>query len=274
MDDYRCCNDWYIMNDKSDFDRLRKQTDITYEVVGEDQMIYYQNGIQNTLEDAKKGRGLLSKFTGVPEEKIAVIHNKTDGKSVVGLMGDLKEYSNDGLKTKDVVNAKILEDISKNGEQNTIIAFSAGNKDAQKAMEVLALEGRNLGGTVEYISVGSPVKMEDLKEVSEKVGINVVSQHNTWKDPVANTMAWVGATGGTAALGTLVGVGAGASLASGAGPVSAYFGALVGGGVGGGVGLHSLHKYHSLESYLQKDTSSIQSTLKDIGDREKSRLLK
>lgn len=261
----------YDLNNEDDMRELQARTDMIYESEG-DEMIYYQNGVQNNRRDAEKGAALISEITG--GEEVGIIHNRTAGKNGMGVVNDLGEYASEGLYMKDVLNAREYERIAGNGENNLIILHSAGNKDAEKAMEVLALEKRDLGGKIEFMSVGSPVKKEELEEKASKVGAKVLGQYNTKRDPVANAMGWVVGTGGVAAIGAVIGIG----TVTGTGPMAAYGGALVGGGIGGSIGgsmlLDSLKRNHSFESYIKNDVKGARSVLErrgqmDMNDRER-----
>jgi hypothetical protein len=211
----------YDLDDAKQFKELSGRTDMKYIIGEEGEMIYYQNGMKNDEKGAKEGAELLKALTG---QEIGIINNQTQG-----LAGDVKEYFN-GLTMKDVLNAKVYEDIANNGEHNTVIMFSAGNKDGIKALEVLALEGRSLGGKVEFISVGSPVGQKALENAASKVDGKVIGQYNDWKDPVTNPSIWVGGTlalATTGFVGGIVGGGAiGASIATDAGAMATYFSAL------------------------------------------------
>ena len=58
-------------------------------------------------------------------------------------------------KTKEVMTAYELEMLSKNGEKNLVVMFSAGNEDTKKAMDILAMEGRSLENKVDFIFGGA-----------------------------------------------------------------------------------------------------------------------
>ena len=169
-------------------------------------MIYYQNGMDNSELESKEGAAYLGRKLGLKEGEVGVFSNKTQGR-----VADFKEYCAP-LGMKDVLNAYEYERISKMSgpeERHLIVAFSAGNEDAYKAMQVLNLENRNLGGNIDFISVGSPRGKKDLEGMAEKVGGNVIGQYNNWKDPTTHPKTWVA---GTVGLG-LVGLGVGVSVA-------------------------------------------------------------
>lgn len=165
------------------------------------------------------------------------------------------------------MNAKTYEEIANNGEKNTVILFSAGNQDAKKALDVLALENRSLDNNINFISVGSPVDKQTLSQAASKVQANVSGQ---WKDPVANTMPLVASTVGFATIGLVVGSAAGAAMASGAAPVAAYGGALV----GGCALLVSLKLNHSLEAYLKKNVKGVADAVKDLSVKKQDSPIK
>ena len=159
-------------------------------------MIYYQSGMKNNQEAAIKGAELIERVTG---QKVGIIHNDTDG-----LAGDFLEYVPSGYSTKDVLNAKMYEDISKNGDKkNLIVLHSAGNEDAYKALKVLNLEDRSLGNQVEFISVGSPRSESSLRGAAEAVDSSVLGQYNNWKDPVIHPKMWAAGVIGTTAVATV-----------------------------------------------------------------------
>ena len=191
----------YDLNDEDDFNELRKGTDQTYYIKeGDGDMIVYMNGMNNDEKGAKNGAKIIEDLTN---EEVSIIHNDTDG-----IAGDFEEYIPNGYTTKDVLNAKVLEDVAKNGDEtNTVIAFSAGNEDLYKAMQVMDLEERKLDSPIDVISVGSPRSKGDLKKVGESTGFGNIDQYNDWKDPVTNPKKWVaGATALTVGAAGVAGV--------------------------------------------------------------------
>jgi hypothetical protein len=229
---------------------------------GEDTMIYYQNGMKNEQEIAKETSTLLRDITG---QSVGLIHNDTDG-----LVGDVVEYIPEGYTTKDVLNAKVLEDISKNGEaKNLVVAFSAGNEDANKALGVLALEGRTLENKVEIMSVGSPVSKSELEKNAKNVGVTVVGQYNDWKDPVTNAKTWGTSVVAVGLAGAIVGVSS-VGLTSAATGIETFFNLTLTGAAGAagaavlaGIGKYNLGKYHSLERYMNDDVQGIKVDLQE-----------
>ena len=247
-------------------------------------MIYYQNGMDNSELESKEGAAYLGRKLGLKEGEVGVFSNKTQGR-----VEDFKEYCAP-LGMKDVLNAYEYERISKMSgpeERHLIVAFSAGNEDAYKAMQVLNLEKRNLGGNIDFMSVGSPIGKEELSKAAEKVGGKLIGQYNNWKDPVTHPKTWItgtlalgvaGLVGGTAAGTAVVALlpesFAASSAVAASTSLGRYFSGLMkigtvgaglgaGLGAGGGVGWLNLNKYHSFEKYLERDVKGIQEALKD-----------
>jgi len=175
-------------------------------------MIYYQNGMDNSELESKEGAAYLGRKLGLKEGEVGVFSNKTQGR-----VEDFKEYCAP-LGMKDVLNACEYERISKMSgpeERHLIVAFSAGNEDAYKAMQVLNLENRNLGGNIDFISVGSPRVKKDLEGMAEKVGGKLIGQYNNWKDPTTHPKTWVAGTAVVSAGLGFVGWTAGSAVGSG-----------------------------------------------------------
>ena len=175
----------YDLSNHHDFNSLRARTDLGYyETMGS--TIYFFNGMNNDLDDAKYNAKLLSDVT--QKQPINIMHNDTDG-----IVGDVKEYVINRLTTKDVIHAHTFTEIAQNGG-GYFISFSAGNEDVFKALEVVDLQKQHLGNQIKFISVGSPVSQKKLKRISDKTGVEFVGQYNDWKDPVTNTKTWIAGT--------------------------------------------------------------------------------
>ena len=260
----------YDLNSEDDFNELRKGTDQTYYIKeGDGDMIVYMNGMNNDEKGAKNGAKIIENLTN---EEVSIIHNDTDG-----IAGDFEEYIPNGYTTKDVLNAKVLEDVAKNGDEtNTVIAFSAGNEDLYKAMQVMELEGRELESPVDVISVGSPRSKGDLEKAGESTGFGNVEQYNDWKDPVTNPKKWVagataltvGSAGAAGVAGAIAGGSAAGNILSAASGLEMIFNVGLGGAVGGAVGFgggkYSLNKYHSFEGYVNRNVGGVKDAIESL----------
>lgn len=170
-------------------------------------MIIFQNGIRTNEARAEAGAKKISEATGTD---VGYMNNDTEG-----VIADGTEFVRKGYSLHDALNAYTYEQLAKNGdEKNLVVMHSAGNKDGLKGLGVLALEGRDLEGKVDFISIGSPVSGKKLDEAANKVGGNFVGQYNNWKDPVTNLEVYVA---GGVALGVAAGYGV-AAAASGVVP--------------------------------------------------------
>ena len=221
---------------------------------------YYVNGQKNTEAGAESGRLHLENLVGA---KVGLFHNETSEQ-----LWDLGEYATPGLNLKDIMNAYQLERLGKNGnEMNVVVMFSQGNKDMLDAMNVMALEGRSLGESVNFISIGSPVGKDELVKAVSKVGGGRVEQYNLWRDPVVHHKIWIR---GVALLGGW-GLIKGASIGFSAGScgLGSIFGSFMGGGfgvgLGGVLGLLAL-RGHSFEGYLNEDVRGVRTRLEEFGD--------
>jgi hypothetical protein len=245
-------------------------------------MIAYMNGMKNTNENAKAGANLIE---GLSNMSTSIIHNNTDG-----IGGDFKEYISEGLSTKDVLNAKMIQDMSKTETPHqTIIAFSAGNEDLYKAMRVMQLEGRKLEHPIDVISVGSPRGKGDLEESGKQTGFGDIRQYNDWKDPVSNPKTWllgataitVGAaysaavvaptfTSAAASSATFTGTAAMLDRFYTVGGRALFVSGTVGGTVGGVGGAAligsklALKHYHSFDGYLSRNVRGVRDAIKGL----------
>ena len=121
---------WGVTSNGEDRERLAAGTDMSYGYPeGEGEMIVFANGMNTDSKQVQEGVEQLAAVTGKQAAEIGVMHNDTDG-----IVGDVKEYAENGLRTQDVVNAAYLEQLNENGEQNLVVAHSAGNKDIKDAM--------------------------------------------------------------------------------------------------------------------------------------------
>ncbi|WP_462112374.1 two-partner secretion domain-containing protein [Campylobacter concisus] len=166
----------YDLSDKQDFEKLRATTDQTYENLNKDTKIVFMNGMDNTLEEAKKSVNLIKEDFG---KNIGLINNAT-GKHL-GILEDAIEWLPNYKTTKDVLNAYKLKNLSSG---TTLITHSAGNEDIFKANSINKVLGVNT--PYNLISVGSPKSATKLKESANGVGANFIIQVNHENDPVAN----------------------------------------------------------------------------------------
>jgi len=252
---YKVAGVEYNLDNPRDYEKFKAKTDMNYVMKGT-QMIYYENGMENNKDQAQDGAHFLEKAMGLKKGEAGVLNNITHG-----LMADIEEYKNP-LDRKDILNAYAYEKISQNGERNLIVMFSAGNKDALKAMEVLKLENRSLGGKVDFMSMGSPIGKKELTKAAEKVGANIIGQYNDRRDPVPYLVNWIGGTLGFAATTAIAGIGIGIAVATNPASITAaeiFSDVLIGGGIGGGIMKHNLTKYHSFESYLNRNVKEVDS---------------
>ena len=166
----------YDLSDKQDFEKLRATTDQTYENLNKDTKIVFMNGMDNTLEEAKKSVNLIKEDFG---KNVGLMNNGT-GK-YLGILEDAIEWLPNYKTTKDVLNAYKLKNLSSG---TTLITHSAGNEDIFKANSINKVLGVNT--PYNLISVGSPKSATKLKESTNGVGANFIIQVNHENDPVAN----------------------------------------------------------------------------------------
>ncbi|MGH1601283.1 hypothetical protein [Campylobacter majalis] len=166
----------YNLANSNDFEKLRKNTDQTYENIDRNTKILFINGMDNTLEDAKNSVNLIKKDYG---ENVGLINNAT-GKHL-GVIEDAVEWLPNYTTTKDVLNAYFMKQLPAGA---TVITHSAGNEDIYKANKINSIIG--VKTPYNLISVGSPKSATKLKENTNKVGANFIDQINHTNDPVAN----------------------------------------------------------------------------------------
>lgn len=202
--------------------------------------IYVQTGMDNKPEDAIKSAQALSTLLKQP---VGYINNGTDG-----LSGDVGEYLPNSLSKKDVLNEYTLRTLDAKGP-TLIVAHSAGNEDARKALIAGALYGHQYDN-LSVVSLGSPVSSSVLKSAIDKGGATFLGQVSDWRDPVTySRTAGVGVIGGG-----LVGVGlAGAGLFT-LNPALLYAGGSIAAGAAGAAG-YGLQNYHPFEQYIAKPQS-------------------
>ncbi len=231
--------------------------------------IFFQNGMQNDAKGANKSGDLIE---GKTNREVGLIINSTDqGKLKVG--GDIIEFLPNKLYLKDVLNGEVLQQIAANGNnKNLLIMHSAGNEDVRKAAEVLAISNVNLGGKIDFMSVGSPVPQKQLQQVLEPIGGNLIGQYNNWKDPVTHHKTWAAGTIGLLGYGVYYGATTGISMmgqpavTTGTGLeglASVVLGGGLGGIAGGGTTLYNLQIQHPFEAYFNKDFKNLQTDIKN-----------
>ena len=155
--------------------------------------VFFANGMNNDTKGALDSGKLIYDVLGGGIE-VGVIHNETEGifslkdKDGNGIT-DIDEYLNP-VSMKDVWVSEIYKALDQfsleDGKERYIINHSAGNSDSNKATSVLKDEGVKLNNKINIISVGSPIKEEELRENYNEVGINFNSAYNDPNDPVTN----------------------------------------------------------------------------------------
>ena len=244
---------------------MKLDTDLT-NLLDTSKQVYYQSGMLNDKNGVDEEARFLSEELGEP---IGKIHNNTHG-----LVGDVVEYVPKGYEIKDVLNAYMYEALSKKECKSLVVMFSAGNEDAYKALKVLSLEGRHLGGKVDFVSVGSPRGLRSLREAGSAVGANVLGQYNDWKDPVTHPKLWATGFAVLVGYGLIQGGAVGVALlgSSGSGGfmgsipnfvIGAGIGGSIGAGIGGGIGNLAL-KNHGFDTYLRKDVKGVRTRLEGL----------
>ena len=275
--------------------------------------IFFQNG-----NSSQKGIAIANVAVNLIEQKInrkvgLIIKNITNQNLVDELeftsnkatrsrskfadQANLRKHLPNTLTLTDALNGEVYQQIANNGnKKNLIIMHSAGNKDAIKSAQVLALNNVNLNNNIDFISVGSPLSNSQLKEVIEPIGGNVIGSYNNWLDPVTHSKTWaVGAgslfIGGAiygAAYGTTIGLNATSGIGAGmevSTPLHAFFsyglkltaiaaggaaGGAVGGAVGGaagfGTGYYNLQIQHPFNTYFNKDFKNLKIDIKKWSD--------
>jgi len=278
----------YDLTNKSDFQTLAKMTGesgMSYSqetlsslfnstsVTDDMTKIFFQNGWDNDYKSAAKSAALIEQVTG---QKVGIIVNSTNPKLSIG--GDLLEYLPSSLYLKDVLNGEVYQQIaSDTNGRNVVIMHSAGNEDAIKSAKILKLSNANLNGNIDFISVGSPRSLNDLKSALAPVGGNVTKQYNNWKDPVTHPYLWgtgiagVGIVGGIATYEAMSAAGV-LSLTNVSGTALETFTNLVLKGAAtvapvaagaAGATKYQLGIQHPFEAYFNKDFKGLQTDIKN-----------
>lgn len=235
----------YDLSNPQDFNTLKEGTDMGY-YLGDGKggtQIYFQNGMDNKLEDAKATASLISVITGTP---VGMIANDTHG-----IASDTAEYLKLPQQTKDVLNEFTYRKLDQSGVPTLIVMHSAGNNDALQALEIGGLYDHQYPN-LSFYSLGSPVGNNALNQIIGNTGGTYLGQTNDWRDPVTySKTAGVGVLG-TTGYGIYLGAASGCIL----GPLGCFFGGVVGGAAGGlvtaGPGLYGLSNYHPMTNYLGK----------------------
>ena len=220
--------------------------------------IFYQSGMQNNHNSASKSASLIgdeiSRGVGL------IINNSAGLNTKSGYVKDVAEYLPNILKLKDVLNGEVYQQIANNGQQkNLIIMHSAGNSDAIKSAQVLALNNVNLNNKIDFISVGSPLSNSELKEIIEPIGGNVIGSYNSMLDPVTHPKTWVLGTAGLFGAGIIYGASAGASATLSGSGLEAYFSGLI----GGGIGAYNIKSNHPFDNYFNKNFKDLKVDIKN-----------
>ena len=224
--------------------------------------IFYQSGMQNNHNTASKSASLIgdeiSRGVGL------IINNSAGLNTKSGYAKDVAEYLPNILTLKDVLNGEVYQQIANNGQQkNLIIMHSAGNSDAIKSAQVLALNNVNLNNKIDFISVGSPLSNSKLKEIIEPIGGNVLGSYNSMLDPVTHPKTWVLGTAGLFGAGIIYGASAGASATLSGSGLEAYASGLIGGGIGGGTMLYNIKINHPFDNYFNKNFKDLKVDIKN-----------
>ncbi|WP_319244314.1 DUF637 domain-containing protein [uncultured Propionivibrio sp.] len=165
----------YDLNNAADRKQLAQEAGMGYKNLSDQNTrIYVQTGMDNKPEDAIKSAQTLSTLLKQP---VGYINNSTDG-----LIGDVGEYLPNSLSKKDVLNEYTLRTLDAKGP-TLIVAHSAGNEDARKALIAGALYGHQYDN-LSVISFGSPVGSSVLQSAINKSGATFLGQVNDWRDPV------------------------------------------------------------------------------------------
>jgi hypothetical protein len=224
--------------------------------------IFYQSGMQNNHNTASKSASLIS--DAISQGVGLIINNSAGINTKDGYAKDVAEYLPNILTLKDVLNGEVYQQIANNGQQkNLIIMHSAGNSDAIKSAQVLALNNVNLNNKIDFISVGSPLSNAQLKEVIEPIGGNVLGSYNSMLDPVTHPKIWVAGTAGLFGAGIIYGASAGASATLSGSGLEAYFTGLIGGGIGGGIGAYNIKLNHPFDNYFNKNFKDLKVDIKN-----------
>ncbi|WP_050467503.1 hypothetical protein [Herbaspirillum chlorophenolicum] len=216
--------------------------------------VFFQNGMDNHVPDAKESAALLS---GLLKEPVGTIINDSHGVS-----GDVKEYLPNMFATKDILNEYTYRELNAKGNPTLIVMYSAGNEDAYKALKAGQVYGYTYPN-LSFLSVGSPVSAEKLQSVMRQSGSTFLGQINDWRDPVtysktAGALA-LGVTGAGVWTGVQTGISIGAPMGTPAGPLGVFATSLIGGAVGVAVGgavggssiLYGIKNYHPFAQYFQ-----------------------
>ena len=236
----------YDLNNKNQYEYLRSQTDMNYEL-NTNQFLHLQTGIKNNFGQSQESAHFMAEYMGMEKGTIGVINNDTDG-----FVADIGEYL-DEYGLKDALNAYQYKQLQKTDKSHLILLHSAGNEDAHKALSLTALQGGQLD-KLNFISIGSPRTHQSLDKVMQKTNSNFISQHNNFMDPVTglNTHGAIMLT--YTGIGLFTGLKIGAAMGGAkVGAIGAGVGGILGLGYGAGKMLYNINRYHPIKSYMEKD---------------------
>ncbi len=234
--------------------------------------VYFANGMENSMPEAKQNAKAIEKLINLP---VGVIVNDThglfgDGKGV----GDIPEYLQNHYTKKDILNEYTYRKINNEAKGKVlIITHSAGNEDINKALSLGYKEGYTYPN-IQLISAGSPLSKSKLKNTLSSAKANLVGQVNDWKDPVTHSKT-VGA--GVIGLGLVgayfapeisisaIGLAGKTAIGQFAGGAA---GVAAGVGVGAGTTIGAVNLFHPFKSYLKKQ--KLQDMIKQSVFNEKS----
>ena len=215
--------------------------------------VYVETGINTDKQNAKHIAAQLRSALEVGrtmQVPVGAIVNGTQG-----IPSDIDEFLPNDFKLRDALNDHTYRTLNNKGA-TLIIAHSAGNNDAVKAMELASAQGYQYGN-LSFLSLGSPIAKSRIEAATTQAGVKFLGQVNDWRDPVTHSKSWVAGTAALAVGGAVAGV----ALApvTGGGSLAAYFSALVAGGAGvvtgGGAGLFLIDQHHGLDKYIDKPQS-------------------
>ena len=242
-------NTIYDLSDPQDFKTLKEGSDMGYypsDANGNldgSTRIYFQNGMDNKLEDAKATASLISEITGTP---VGMIANDSHG-----IAGDTAEYLKLPQQTKDVLNEFTYRKLDQGGTPTLIVMHSAGNNDALQALRIGSLYDHQYPN-LSFYSLGSPIGSNTLDEIISNTGGNYLGQVNDWRDPIPYSKTVGGGVLGATGYGIYLGAASGCVI----GPLGCLLGGVIGGATGGlvtaGPGLYGLVNYHPMTNYLEK----------------------
>ncbi len=140
-----------------------------------DTTLIYQNGIDNTWEEAKATAENMSKHFN---SKVGVINNETVGNPLF----DIVEMRDKRPNIKDILTFETYRKLNNLGNKALIITHSRGNDDFQDVARTNFYDEKF--NNLSNLSVGSPISENKIKIASKKLGTNYLGQVNDPSDPV------------------------------------------------------------------------------------------